>query len=192
MAVTKKPSKTKDTAASPVVEKVVKKSASKPKAKEKAVENLAELKPTEAPVIIKPVKKEKTAGVVAGRVYATGRRKEATAKVWLTRGNGNIIVNKKNISQYFARQVLRMIINQPFAATNTVGQYDVNCQVHGSGLSGQAGAVRLGISRALNLIAPDLHSILRKDGFLTRDSREVERKKFGHKKARRSFQFSKR
>ena len=127
-----------------------------------------------------------------GRVYATGRRKEASARVWLAKGAGRVIVNGKAIEKYFARPVLRMIVNQPFAVTNSANQYDVWCTVTGSGLSGQAGAVRHGISRALDIECPDFHSTLRKGGFLTRDSRTVERKKYGHKKARKRFQFSKR
>lgn len=124
--------------------------------------------------------------------YGTGRRKNATARVWVKRGNGKITVNGKELEQYFARPVLRMIINQPFAALDRVGNFDINCTVTGGGLSGQAGAVRLGISRALDIYDQTFHQVLRRGGFLTRDSRVVERKKYGHKKARRSFQFSKR
>lgn len=127
-----------------------------------------------------------------GRSYATGRRKDATARVWIKKGTGKIIVNKREQEVYFARPVSRMILNQPFAATETEGQFDVYCTVKGGGLSGQAGAIRHGISRALDLFNPDLHKILRKGGFLTRDSRVVERKKYGKAKARKSFQFSKR
>lgn len=127
-----------------------------------------------------------------GRAYATGRRKDASARVWIKAGSGKIIVNKKDISQYFARPVLQMIIGQPFDATGTEGKFDVYCTVKGGGLSGQAGAVRHGISRALDAFDPAFHSTLRKGGFLTRDSRVVERKKYGKAKARRSFQFSKR
>ncbi len=126
------------------------------------------------------------------RFYATGRRKEASARVWIYKGSGKIKVNGKELEKYFCRAVLRMIVNQPFAATNTAGQYDVYCTVAGSGLSGQAGAVRHGISRALDQSEPALHTTLRSGGFLTRDSRQVERKKYGRAKARRSFQFSKR
>ena len=126
------------------------------------------------------------------RIYATGRRKEAAARVWIAPGNGRIIVNGRDIETYLARPVLRMIVNQPFAATNTVGAYDVWCTVKGSGLSGQAGAIRHGISRALDLSDSELHTTLRQGDFLTRDSRAVERKKFGFKKARKRFQFSKR
>lgn len=124
--------------------------------------------------------------------YGTGRRKNAVARVWLRRGSGKITVNGKSLEQYFARPVLRMIINQPFAAIDRIGNFDINCTVIGGGLSGQAGAVRLGISRALDAYDAIFHKPLRQGGFLTRDSRVVERKKYGHKKARRSFQFSKR
>ena len=130
--------------------------------------------------------------VSSDRVYATGRRKEASARVWISKGAGKITVNGREIEKYFARAVLRMIVNQPFAATNTAGQYDVYCTVAGSGLSGQAGAVRHGISRALDKTDEALRTILRSGGFLTRDSRKVERKKYGRAKARKSFQFSKR
>jgi small subunit ribosomal protein S9 len=127
-----------------------------------------------------------------GRSYGTGRRKESAARVWIKAGTGKIIVNKKDVTQYFARPVLRMLINQPFEETNTSGQFDVICTVKGGGHSGQAGAVRHGISRALDLFNPELHQELRSGGFLTRDSRTVERKKYGKPKARKSFQFSKR
>lgn len=126
------------------------------------------------------------------RVYATGRRKTATARVWMAKGNGKFIVNGKAIDQYLRRPVLRMIVNQPFATTNTLGLFDVWCTVEGSGHSGQAGAIRHGVSRALVAANSDLHPILKHGKFLTRDSRRVERKKYGRKKARRSFQFSKR
>lgn len=124
--------------------------------------------------------------------YGTGRRKDAVARVFLKRGTGKITVNGKELAAYFARPVLRMIINQPFGAVDHVGNFDVNCTVVGGGLSGQAGAVRHGISRALDQYDAIFHKQLRQGGFLTRDSRVVERKKYGHKKARRSFQFSKR
>ena len=126
------------------------------------------------------------------RTYGTGRRKDAVARVWITRGSGKITVNGKELGVYFARPVLRMIINQPFATLNRVGNFDVNCTVVGGGLSGQAGAVRLGISRALDKYDTEFHKSLRTGGFLTRDPRVVERKKYGKRKARRSFQFSKR
>jgi small subunit ribosomal protein S9 len=127
-----------------------------------------------------------------GRSYATGRRKDAIARVWLKPGSGKVTVNDRDITVYFARPVLRMMINQPFSVVNRLGQFDVVCTVVGGGLSGQAGAVRHGISRALTLFEPDLRSALKQGGFLTRDSRTVERKKYGRAKARRSFQFSKR
>jgi small subunit ribosomal protein S9 len=127
-----------------------------------------------------------------GRSYATGRRKESTARVWIKPGKGEIIVNGKKVVQYFARPVLRMLLTQPFLVADRYNQFDVFCTVAGGGLSGQAGAVRHGISRALTYYEPDLRSILKVAGFLTRDSRAVERKKYGKAKARRSFQFSKR
>lgn len=126
------------------------------------------------------------------RVYATGRRKSASARVWIASGTGKIVINGKKFEDYLSRAVLRMVVNQPFAVTNTIGQYDVWCTVKGSGLSGQAGAIRHGISRALDESDESLHATLRQGGFLTRDNREVERKKYGHKKARKRFQFSKR
>jgi len=127
-----------------------------------------------------------------GRSYATGKRKNAIARVWLKRGHGRITVNGKDQATYFARPVLQMIIGQPFKAADRGDQFDVVCTVKGGGLSGQAGAVRHGISKALTLFEPDLRPVLKKGGFLTRDSRVVERKKYGKAKARRSFQFSKR
>ena len=127
-----------------------------------------------------------------GRSYATGKRKNAVARVWIKPGSGRVNVNGKDIETYFARPVLRMVLNQPFEAVNRRDQYDVVCTVTGGGLSGQAGAVRHGISKALTLYEPALRPVLKKGGFLTRDSRVVERKKYGKAKARRSFQFSKR
>ncbi len=127
-----------------------------------------------------------------GRSYATGKRKNAIARVWVKAGSGKITVNGRDVLTYFQRPVLRMVINQPFVVTNRERQFDVVCTVKGGGLSGQAGAVRHGISVALNLFEPDLRAVLKKSGFLTRDSRVVERKKYGKAKARRSFQFSKR
>lgn len=127
-----------------------------------------------------------------GRAYGTGRRKNAIARVWLKRGNGKITVNGKGFEQYFARPVLRMVINQPLEAIQGLGNFDIYCTVVGGGLSGQAGAVRHGVSRALDDYDPNFHKVLRQGGFLTRDSRVVERKKYGRAKARRSFQFSKR
>ncbi|GBQ16574.1 30S ribosomal protein S9 [Komagataeibacter rhaeticus] len=127
-----------------------------------------------------------------GRSYATGRRKDAVARVWIKPGKGDIIVNRRPVGTYFARPVLRMLITQPFLVADRYNQFDVYCTVVGGGLSGQAGAVRHGISRALTHYEPALRSILKAAGFLTRDSRVVERKKYGRAKARRSFQFSKR
>lgn len=127
-----------------------------------------------------------------GRAYATGRRKDAVARVWIKPGSGKITVNGRDSTVYFARPVLRMLINQPFSVVDRVGHFDVMCTVTGGGLSGQAGAVRHGISRALTHYDPALRPALKAAGFLTRDSRVVERKKYGRAKARRSFQFSKR
>src|SRR3954449_208332 len=127
-----------------------------------------------------------------GRSYATGKRKNAVARVWIRPGNGKIEINGRDRLVYFARPVLRMLINQPFVVTDRLGQFDVWCTVQGGGLSGQAGAVRHGISRALTFYEPGLRPGLKHGGFLTRDSRVVERKKYGKAKARRSFQFSKR
>ncbi|MBR1734943.1 MAG: 30S ribosomal protein S9 [Alphaproteobacteria bacterium] len=127
-----------------------------------------------------------------GRAYGTGRRKESVARVWIKPGNGEIVVNGKPMLKYFTRSVLQTIVMQPFTLSNRAGRYDVWCTVSGGGLSGQAGAVRHGISRALVGYEPDLRTVLKPEGMLTRDSRMVERKKFGLMKARRSFQFSKR
>ena len=127
-----------------------------------------------------------------GRAYATGKRKDAVARVWIKPGSGKVIVNTREVEVYFARPVLRMMIQQPLVAAARQSQYDVVCTVAGGGLSGQAGAVRHGISKALTNFEPDLRGVLKKGGFLTRDSRVVERKKYGKAKARRSFQFSKR
>ena len=127
-----------------------------------------------------------------GRTYATGKRKDAVARVWLRPGIGSITVNKRPVETYFARPALRMIINQPAELVGRRTQYDVICTVKGGGLSGQAGALRHGISRALAAREPELRKMLKSGGFLTRDSRVVERKKYGKRKARRSFQFSKR
>ncbi|RWP68289.1 30S ribosomal protein S9 [Mesorhizobium sp.] len=128
----------------------------------------------------------------SGRAYATGKRKNAIARVWVKPGSGKIVVNDKVFAEYFARPVLQMILNQPIIAANRAGQYDIVATVIGGGLSGQAGAVRHGISKALTYYEPALRGVLKKGGFLTRDSRVVERKKYGKAKARRSFQFSKR
>ncbi len=142
--------------------------------------------PTEEAIALEPKIDE------LGRAYATGKRKNAVARVWIKRGTGRVTVNNRDILVNFARPVLRMIINQPFEAVNRTGEFDVWCTVTGGGLSGQAGAVRHGISKALALFEPTIRPALRTGGFLTRDARVVERKKYGKRKARRSFQFSKR
>jgi small subunit ribosomal protein S9 len=127
-----------------------------------------------------------------GRSYATGKRKNAIARVWIKPGKGKITINGRDQEVYFARPVLRMMIAQPLEIADRLGQFDVDVSVQGSGLSGQAGAVRHGISKALTYYEPELRAVLKPHGFLTRDSRVVERKKYGKAKARRSFQFSKR
>ncbi|MBR9971296.1 30S ribosomal protein S9 [Magnetospirillum sulfuroxidans] len=127
-----------------------------------------------------------------GRAYATGKRKNAIARVWLKPGSGKIVVNGRDVTTYFARPVLRMLINQPFQTARCEGQFDIMCTVNGGGLSGQAGALRHGISRALTFFDPAMRPALKAGGFLTRDPRVVERKKYGKHKARRSTQFSKR
>ena len=151
------------------------------------LEGLSTLKPAapEAPKYVQKIDKQ-------GRAYATGKRKNAVARVWVKPGSGKITVNTRTIEVFFARPVLRMLIQQPLVAANRATQFDVICSVSGGGLSGQAGAVRHGISKALTYYEPDLRSVLKRGGFLTRDSRVVERKKYGRAKARRSFQFSKR
>jgi small subunit ribosomal protein S9 len=151
------------------------------------LEGLSTRKPAapEAPKYVQKIDKQ-------GRAYATGKRKNAVARVWVKPGSGKITVNTRAIEVFFARPVLRMLIRQPLVAANRQTQYDVVCTVSGGGLSGQAGAVRHGISKALTFYEPDLRSVLKRGGFLTRDSRVVERKKYGRAKARRSFQFSKR
>jgi small subunit ribosomal protein S9 len=127
-----------------------------------------------------------------GRAYATGKRKDAVARVWIKPGTGKALVNGKALDSYFARPVLRMVLQQPLGVVKRTGQYDLTVSVAGGGLSGQAGAVRHGLAKALVNYEPELRPVLKKEGFLTRDSRVVERKKYGKKKARRSFQFSKR
>jgi len=127
-----------------------------------------------------------------GRSYATGKRKNAVARVWIRPGSGKVVVNGKTMAEYFARPVLQMILRQPFTVAGVEGQFDVMATVAGGGLSGQAGAVKHGVSKALQLYEPTLRGALKAAGFLTRDSRVVERKKYGKRKARRSFQFSKR
>ena len=153
-----------------------------------SLDQLAALRPAPAPEPPKYVQKLDK----QGRSYATGKRKDAVARVWIKPGAGKIMVNARDLQAYFARPVLRMLIQQPLVATNRMGQYDVTCTVSGGGLSGQAGAVRHGLSKALMHFEPDLRAALKRVGFLTRDARVVERKKYGKAKARRSFQFSKR
>jgi len=152
-----------------------------------SLEELSALKPAtpEAPKYVQKLDPQ-------GRAYATGKRKNAVARVWIKPGGGKVLVNTRAVETFFARPVLRMMIQQPLVAANRLGQYDIVCSVSGGGLSGQAGAVRHGISKALTYFEPDLRSVLKRGGFLTRDSRVVERKKYGKAKARRSFQFSKR
>jgi small subunit ribosomal protein S9 len=152
-----------------------------------SLEELATLKSAapEAPKYVQKLDQQ-------GRAYATGKRKNAVARVWIKPGGGKVVVNTKAVETFFARPVLRMLIQQPLIAANRLGQYDVVCSVSGGGLSGQAGAVRHGISKALTYFEPDLRPVLKRGGFLTRDPRVVERKKYGKAKARRSFQFSKR
>jgi len=152
------------------------------------LQSLQDLAPATEPAA--PVHVQKLDG--HGRAYATGKRKDAVARVWLSPGAGRIMVNDKDFTEFFARPVLQMIVQQPIVAANRAGQYDVKATVSGGGLSGQAGALRHGISKALTHYEPELRSPLKKGGFLTRDSRVVERKKYGKRKARRSFQFSKR
>ena len=152
-----------------------------------SLDQLQALKPA-APEVPKYVQKLDQ----QGRAYATGKRKNAVARVWIKPGTGKITVNSRDIEVFFARPVLRMMISQPLMVSNRNGQYDVICSVSGGGLSGQAGAVRHGLSKALTNYEPELRSVLKRGGFLTRDSRVVERKKYGKAKARRSFQFSKR
>ena len=139
----------------------------------------------EAPVHVQKLDK-------LGRAYSTGKRKNAIARVWVKPGSGKITVNGKELAQYFARPVLQMMVAQPLTVTDRTTQFDVVCTVEGSGLSGQAGAIRHGLSHALTHYEPELRKVLKPHGFLTRDSRVVERKKYGRAKARRSFQFSKR
>lgn len=155
------------------------------------IKTLDDLKSVTAAVVVeKPVYEAQRDSL--GRAYATGKRKDAVARVWVKPGSGKVVVNGKDIAAYFARPVLQMILRQPFEVAGVVGQYDVYATVAGGGLSGQAGAVKHGISKALQLHEPSLRAALKAAGFLTRDSRVVERKKYGKAKARRSFQFSKR
>jgi len=164
----------------------------KAKEKEQQKEALQELKPSKTVVETTTSEERQPKKDKFGRSYATGRRKNASARVWIKHGTGKMTVNGREIGKYFARPTYLMLIDQPFEATKTKGHFDVFSTVKGGGLSGQAGAIRHGISKALDLFDPTLHKTLRQGGYLTRDSRVVERKKYGHKKARRSFQFSKR
>ena len=153
------------------------------------IESLQDIKSASATA---EVKVRKASRDKLGRSYATGKRKDAVARVWVMPGKGNVTINDKSMDVYFARPVLKMIINQPFVITNRENEFDVVCTVKGGGLSGQAGAITHGIAKALNEYDPELRSVLKKAGFLTRDDRVVERKKYGKAKARRSYQFSKR
>jgi len=153
-----------------------------------SLEELVQVAQTNAPEAIVYVQKLDE----YGRAYATGKRKDAVARVWIKPGSGRITINGREFEKYFARPVLRLVLLQPMVAVERAEQYDVVATVSGGGLSGQAGAVRHGLSKALTLFEPDLRPVLKKGGFLTRDSRVVERKKYGKAKARRSFQFSKR
>ncbi len=156
----------------------------------KTLEDLGALKTGGAEASAAPVHVQKLDK--HGRAYATGKRKNAVARVWIKPGAGKITVNDKSFEQYFARPVLQMLLKQPLQTANRLSQFDIMATVTGGGLSGQAGAVRHGISKALTYFEPELRGVLKKGGFLTRDSRVVERKKYGRMKARRSFQFSKR
>jgi small subunit ribosomal protein S9 len=158
----------------------------------KKIESLTEIKEAVAATSAVAETKRKPARDKQGRSYATGKRKNAVARVWVMPGKGNITINGKPVDTYFARPVLKMIINQPFEITNRENEFDVVCTVQGGGLSGQAGAIKHGISKALNEYEPELRTVLKQAGFLTRDDRVVERKKYGRAKARRSYQFSKR
>ncbi len=154
------------------------------------IENIEDLKNNDSALENTPLPEKKVDEY--GRAYATGKRKNAVARVWLRPGSGIIKINGKISDDYFARPVLRMLINQPLVAAERVDQFDVTCSVTGGGLSGQAGAIRHGISKCLVNFEPEVKKALKPGGFLTRDSRVVERKKYGRAKARRSYQFSKR
>src|SRR5215210_2287151 len=156
------------------------------------LQSLAELGQQQPPTAAPEAPKYEKKIDAQGRAYATGKRKDAVARVWIKPGPGQIVVNERPVEQYFARPVLRMILQQPLHVANRAGQFDIVVTVAGGGLSGQAGAVRHGLAKALTYFEPDLRPALKKEGFLTRDPRVVERKKYGRKKARASFQFSKR
>ncbi len=163
-------------------------------AEEQTLNSLEDL--GEAAIVVETVQNDAPVYVqkldAQGRAYATGKRKDAVARVWIKPGSGRITINGREFEKYFARPVLRMVLLQPVVAAERNDQYDIVATVSGGGLSGQAGAIRHGISKALTLFEPELRAVLKKGGFLTRDSRVVERKKYGKAKARRSFQFSKR
>ncbi|MFL1780953.1 30S ribosomal protein S9 [Candidatus Hepatincolaceae symbiont of Richtersius coronifer] len=150
-----------------------------------SLSSIQDLQEPEAPKYLQKIDEK-------GRAYATGKRKNSIARVWLQPGSGKIEINEKDIEAYLARPVLRMIVNQPFEIIGAENHYDIKVSVLGGGLSGQAGAIKHGISKALFAYNPDYRPALKRAGFITRDSRVVERKKYGHKKARKSFQFSKR
>ncbi|MBP5353140.1 MAG: 30S ribosomal protein S9 [Alphaproteobacteria bacterium] len=158
----------------------------------KKIESLQDIKSATTEVETEVKATRKSVKDKQGRSYATGKRKDAVARVWIKPGKGVITINDKSMDEYFARPVLKMVINQPFVITNRENEFDVVCTVKGGGLSGQAGAIKHGISKALNEYEPELRSVLKQAGFLTRDDRVVERKKYGKAKARRSYQFSKR
>lgn len=147
----------------------------------------------ELEALVQPAKEERLPKIDSlGRSYGTGRRKDAVARVWIKAGKGKISINGRSFEEYFPRSAHRALLIQPFMLTKTMGSFDLFCTVKGGGSTGQAGAIRHGISRALDQFSPELHTMLSRNGFLTRDSRTVERKKYGQKKARKRFQFSKR
>ena len=158
----------------------------------KSLEDLGSLKQSDE-IVLDPINENPEPKIDnLGRSYATGKRKGAVARVWVKKGAGVVIVNNKDMARYFARPVLQMMVGQPFSVAGVSGQFDVKASVKGGGLSGQAGALKHGISKALSFFEPSLRASLKSAGFITRDSRVVERKKYGRPKARRSFQFSKR
>jgi small subunit ribosomal protein S9 len=154
------------------------------------VKSMSDIAPSATPEVVS--QKKKAGKDAAGRAYGTGRRKNSVARVWIKSGSGKIVVNHKELDQYFARDTHRRLLSQPFTVTKTLGQFDVFCTVKGGGLSGQAGAIRHGVSRALDNFDSNFHGELKHHGLLTRDSRVVERKKYGKHGARKSTQFSKR
>lgn len=158
----------------------------------KKIESLQDIKSATVAASAEAKAPRKSVKDKKGRSYATGKRKDAVARVWVMPGKGNITINDKSMDEYFARPVLKMVINQPFVVANRENEFDVVCTVKGGGLSGQAGAIKHGIAKALNEYEPGLRTVLKQAGFLTRDDRVVERKKYGKAKARRSYQFSKR